>query len=1500
MRKHIKPVLFFLLCLLITSFPSTGQSIKEFPSEQDLFLPELNKFMGSNLNESHQAILNNFGSLWLSGAYNLEEKNKIINLSNLLLKRRARSNPYFLDFLATLNTFKQSEGNQENFTPWNDGLIELLNNQNFFLRNIRRYFEITKGVMVNRVLYTSSANEWKMRSGEYQFLFDSTLKIIFSKSDIVCYAQRDSGIIYKTQGTLYPDRAIWIGKGGIVSWERAGFDKTQVYAELKDYRIDLSHSYYSADSVLFYHHIYLDKPLTGNLEERVKAIPSPNMATFPRFNSYTKRILIENMFENINFEGGVSMHGSKLNGTGEKYKNASLSIFKNDTLLLNIKSEYIVFSKERIASRKAIATIYLEEDSIFHPGIAFNYQVSNKEITLYRTNDKLTHSPYYNSYHNLDMEFEMLSWKIEDPKIKMTMSRGASLGYARFESISYYNEIEFHRMQGIDEYHPLFTLKKFAKWYYSETFPVEELAKWMNKPPYQIKQLCVRLSTDGFIYYDQNTGEVSIKKRLYDFIDAFTGEIDFDVISFVSTTRAPLENATLDLTTKDLTINGVSQIFLSDSQNVIIWPKREQIILKKNRDFSFDGNIKAGLFTFFGENFEFRYDSFKIDLHKIDSLHLAIQKDTSDIYGRAFLSDIKNNIEMITGELLIDHPFNKSGYYQFPEYPILRSKANSYVYYENIPGLDSTYSRDEFYFELEPYTIKNLDKFTKEDVQFKGKFSSGIFPEISQTLTVQEDHSLGFSHATPDEGLPVYGGKGTYYNNIKLSNKGLKGEGRLEYLSSVVESDDFVFFPDSMFAEAQTFNIMQQETGVKFPELNANNVHIGWYPNKNELTARSSENDFALYNDKIKLKGSVRLKPDGLTGSGKIDMPDAIIRSDNLLFTEQAFDADTASFRLKSRKTDGYAFIADNVSTHVDFSKGKSIFASNSDTTNVRLPDNQITSSLNYFVWDMNVKELAMGKKERSKKPLPESSDSPYFTDARIEIPTLISINPKKDSLGFVTDSAVYNLEENLITAYEVNFIEIADALIFPHGGIVKIENKSKIRTLEDAKILANKRFTINPAIVNIQDKNSYTASGLYNYVDQKGNSQPISFDDISVNEEKVTTGSGTIGENDEFKLNPYFTFVGQVVLNAGKELLTFTGGVQIEHQCAGIAKNYLQFTSEINPENVLIPVSANLRNIDGRRIFSGLYITEDSTHIYQTFMGGRKDYSDNLITQAEGYLYYDEGSDNYKIGSLEKLTDESLPGNLLRFDKNYCNLYGEGSLDLAVDYGQVKMTIVGNTLYEEESGQTTMNIMLGLDFYFSDEAIMAMANDIFVKPTLEPVDLSTEQYKKGMRELLGVDQANILTQESSLFGIMAELPEDIRKYKILLTDVKLKWNQETSSYYSVGKIGIGNIMNKQLNVKTEGYLEIQKKRSGDMFDLYLKLDDETWYYFGYTRGVMQALSLNQTFIDPIQALKPGQRRLNVKSGDTSYIYMLSVDRKLQMFLRRFRLYHEKSEEDEM
>ena len=54
----------------------------------------------------------------------------------------------------------------------------------------------------------------------------------------------------------------------------------------------------------------------------------------------------------------------------------------------------------------------------------------------------------------MDMYFEYLTWKLKESKITLSRARGSSIGQAYFESASYFNENEFHRLMGIDDFHP--------------------------------------------------------------------------------------------------------------------------------------------------------------------------------------------------------------------------------------------------------------------------------------------------------------------------------------------------------------------------------------------------------------------------------------------------------------------------------------------------------------------------------------------------------------------------------------------------------------------------------------------------------------------------------------------------------------------------------------------------------------------------------------------------------------------------------------------------------------------------------------------------------------------------------------------------------------------------------------------------------------------------------------------------------------------------------------
>jgi len=191
----------------------------------------------------------------------------------------------------------------------------------------------------------------------------------------------------------------------------------------------------------------------------------------------------------------------------------------------------------------------------------------------------------------------------------------------------------------------------------------------------------MNLSRLGFIYFDFEKDEIFVRAKLYDYIDANMQRRDYDVIRFKSNTSSGIENASLDLATKDLTINGIPNIFLSDSQNVRLVPSNNRIIMKRNRNFQFDGVIDAGLFKFYGQNFFFEYDYFMINLQNIDSLSISAKTGERNNYGQDMITTIDNKIENITGELLIDAPFNKSGLAFYPDYPVFTSRERSYIFF---------------------------------------------------------------------------------------------------------------------------------------------------------------------------------------------------------------------------------------------------------------------------------------------------------------------------------------------------------------------------------------------------------------------------------------------------------------------------------------------------------------------------------------------------------------------------------------------------------------------------------------------------------------------------------------------------------------------------------------------------------------------------------------------------------------------------------------------------
>jgi hypothetical protein len=302
--------------------------------------------------------------------------------------------------------------------------------------------------------------------------------------------------------------------------------------------------------------------------------------------------------------------------------------------------------------------------------------------------------------------------------------------------------------------------------------------------------------------------------------------------------------------------------------------------------------------------------------------------------------------------------------------------------------------------------------------------------------------------------------------------------------------------------------------------------------------------------------------------------------------------------------------------------------------------------------------------------------------------------------------------------------------------------------------------------------------------------------------------------------------------------------------------------------------------------VFSGSFINTDSIHIYPAFLSAQKSWTDVALVNADGWLYYEKAKSRYIITSLEKIADQSLTGNMIAFDKNFCILSGEGNLNFGAKFDLVKFSSAGKVIQTLDSGKVNIEAILALDFHFSQEALKVMAEEIRMMPSLKPVNLNTDLNNKGMKDLMGITAATQIKEEMDLFGSSRTLPKEFT-YELLLNNVKLYWNDATSSFRSSGKIGIGFIGPQPINVYVDGYIEIQRRRSGDMIDVYLKADESTWYYFSYFRGVMMTISGNNSFNTIITNTKLNNRKHPDSSTKVPYTYMIAVEDRLGRFLRR-------------
>ena len=232
-------------------------------------------------------------------------------------EKRLSANIEYVSYFNAILYYAESGLDAEKFEVWQSTLDRVLNikqkkRAKDFLK-FSEYFFKDKSIYVASL--TPGSTIWKTSNRDFEITYTKEPVFHFPNTDLKCFSKNDSSIVYNTSGDFFPLKSIWIGKGGKMDWQRAKLDKETVYASLNKYNISLKSTSFNSDSALFYSN-YFPEPVLGKLTEKVISNLGYKKVKYPSFESYDKRLLIKDVFPNVDYDGGFTIRGRNLIGAG--------------------------------------------------------------------------------------------------------------------------------------------------------------------------------------------------------------------------------------------------------------------------------------------------------------------------------------------------------------------------------------------------------------------------------------------------------------------------------------------------------------------------------------------------------------------------------------------------------------------------------------------------------------------------------------------------------------------------------------------------------------------------------------------------------------------------------------------------------------------------------------------------------------------------------------------------------------------------------------------------------------------------------------------------------------------------------------------------------------------------------------------------------------------------------------------------------------------------------
>ncbi len=1509
-----------------------------FSTDREKFAKEISKYMSVGDDPEVKEFVRNLEK-FMRDQITQERFVRMVATCNKIVERKLKPLPDFYNYLRSVYFIQTNKVYNQNYLIWHEILDENLDKNN--IKYAKEYLESTSNFFERGALYTATNFEWVSYGGEYALKKGPNgLEFHFDKTNLTCRTQmrggqaEDSMALVATTGVCDLDKSRWKGKGGKVTWEKVGLNKGDTYADLKNYEIALRTTQYQCDTVLL-KTPYFKEPIMGNLIDRTWKITRDVDKKFPQFNSFNRKLHIPAVVDKLNYTGGFMLQGANFVGVGTNSERAILEYKEGADVLYRLKTNEVTIDDKQVLVNGGQLYFKLgEKDSLTHDLVRYVYRKSSKSSEFMRDRVGLAVAPFTSSYHQLDIYVDRIMWEDESKALYFRWHEASSeeQRYAKFESVNYFNGQQYDMLGGNASKHPLVSLYTYVLEKKEYKLTEGQAATALGGLVEQVKSLLLELAGGGFIAYDLEQKTVLVLPKTEQFVKSKSNKVDFDNLIFECDLRPQKlegvsaeeikndprlqrvqerydkdnkinktinEFAKLDLKSLDLAVYACRSVPISDRRNTQIFPTDRAVVIQQNRNFAFSGWVNVGKMELQVSSANFDYKQFEIQVGNSDKAFLSIAPMKQEDGKRAITS--QSYISGIKGDIKVDHPSNRSGAKEktFGAFPKLITKTPSRVFYNDKTIQKGAYDSTRFYFELAPFELDSLVTFNEKSMRLSGEMNSGgIFPNFKQEIKIMPDYSFGFSMEAPKDGFAFYGSESKYNNQILLSNNGLQGMGTIEYVTSIAESIGLLtFMPDSTIGHAK-FVTHPREDGVQMPDVNADEAFITYVPKNDLLKARSTRKPMNFFAEEAKFVGTVYIKPDGFKGSGKFNMPTSQLASSNYSATRWQILADTSNFNLRNStnvEEDGtIAFASENVKCKVDFSERKGEFISNKGTTLIQFPVNQYVCKMDRFNWVMDVDELEL---ERNPEA---TADITIDTEMGLSNSNFFSTHPKQDSLDFLSLKARFDFKQKTIYCYSVEYVDVADARIFPVDQELTIRKKAVLDQLDNAQIIANyitKYHTFRKVSVNIYGKRNYAGSGEYEYVDVDGTTTNFYLKNITLDRNFQTIAEGQVPKTANFQLSPYFEFYGKFAIRAALPTIEFEGSTRVIHDCKDFSKNWMTFTGQIDSKNVKIPIEATMKSEEGNVVTSGIAWNVNSetgkSTMYPVFLSELISNDDQNLIAPTGFLVYNTEAKEYRIANEEKLENRGASGTYLALHTPSCSLNGDGQINLGVATPGVDVNTIGTIAYDPVSHQTSLNVSMKLNMLFEKSTLEKIGEKMAGMPSLPAISLENIKQNTTLEQALGswadTKIADKLLSDYALKKSLRKMPVEYES-TMILTGIRL---YSIDSIPQVSGLSSGSKDACIVSFYRESVMRMvpielgfyKNEKGIDHFGIYFVIPAYHNYFFHYQLnkkdGQLLFVSSDQEARAKINALKADKRKAK------NYEYEVSTNTALYQAFRQ-------------